>query len=59
LKEDDRKDLGISEDTNSNNEEEDSSEEIIQPIDNPDWEDPEQLKARRDMFWSMIKQRGE
>lgn len=59
LKEDDRKDLGISEDTNSNNEEENSSEEIIQPIDNPDWEDPEQLKARRDMFWSMIKQRGE
>lgn len=60
LKEDDRKDLGI-EETNGNNPNEDSNDEIeIIPIqENPDWEDPEKLKLRRDMFWSMIKQRGE
>ena len=61
LKEDDRKDLGI-EETNGNNSEDDSNNaepEMIPIQDNPDWEDPEKLKLRRDMFWSMIKQRGD
>lgn len=60
LKEDDRKDLGISEETNNSQNTDDHDNPGTVPIqENPDWENPDKLKLRRDMLWGMIQQRGE